>query len=70
MQRLVEAEREQSVLNEAETFAGVTENEILLFRNQLKVVDDLALAHNLLLCSENNTWTIVQGEWDVRLKLF
>jgi hypothetical protein len=70
MQRLVEAEREQSVLNEAETFAGVTENEILLFRNQLKVVDDLALAHNLLLCSETNTWTLVQGEWDVRLKLF
>ena len=52
MQRLVEAEREQSVLNEAETFAGVTENEILLFRNQLKVVDGLALAYNLLLCSE------------------
>ena len=41
MQRLVEAEREQSVLNEAETFAGVTENEILLFRNQLKVVEIL-----------------------------
>ena len=39
MQRLVEAKREQSVLGQVETFSGVTENEILLFRNQLKVIN-------------------------------
>ena len=37
MQRLVEAEREQLALTQAESFSGITENEILLFRNQLKV---------------------------------
>ena len=37
MQRLVEAEREQLALTHAESFSGITENEILLFRNQLKV---------------------------------
>ena len=39
MQRLVEAKREQSVLGQVETFSGVTENEILLVRNQLKVIN-------------------------------
>lgn len=38
MQRLQEAEREQSSLKQTNSLAGVTENEILLFRNQLKVI--------------------------------
>jgi len=38
MQRLHEAECEQSTLNQTNNFAGVAENEILLFRNQLKVI--------------------------------
>lgn len=37
MQRLYEAECEQSTLKQTNSLVGVTENEILLFRNQLKV---------------------------------
>lgn len=37
MQRLYEAECEQPAMSQTNNLAGLSENEILLFRNQLKV---------------------------------